>query len=93
LYDREEPRWRKEIQSAIERRDAARLRLAAHSLKGALLTFGATIAVAPARELEAMGTSGDFTRAAAAFAELKEELEQLKPELSALREQAPATGG
>jgi signal transduction histidine kinase/DNA-binding response OmpR family regulator len=93
LYDREEPRWRKEIQSAIERRDAARLRLAAHSLKGALLTFGATIAVAPARELEAMGTSGDFTRAAAAFAELKQKLEQLKPDLSALRDQAPATGG
>ncbi len=70
-----------EIRSAVSSADAARLRRAAHSLKGAVAIFGAPAATAAAQRLESLGESGSMTDAVAAFQTLETELERLRPRL------------
>ena len=72
------------VQAAVEQRDPAALRAAAHSLKGSAGNFGAELAVEAALRLELMGHSGDLTGVEPAFAELKKTMTQLTGELAAL---------
>ncbi len=78
------PRQLAELDGAIARRDARAVEHTAHSLKGAIGNFAVRGAYEAARQLEAMGLAGDLAGAEAALGELKDELEQLKPALSAL---------
>ncbi len=73
-----------DIREAIARGDAARLRHAAHTLKGAVGTFRAGGAFDEAQRLETMGRDGNLTSAAGACANLEKHLERLLPALTAL---------
>ncbi len=84
------PRQLAAVRSAVEAGDAARLRGAAHKLKGSLTMFGAPAAV-PAARLEALGQGGDLTGAAGLLAELEAEAGRLTGALAGLAE--PAGGG
>ena len=50
--------FRRDVRGAVERRDAAALRVAAHRVKGAALAVGARVLAARAHALEEMGGSG-----------------------------------
>jgi two-component system, sensor histidine kinase and response regulator len=63
---------------AADRRDASRLREAAHELRGLLSTFSA-MAAAEAVRLETMGTSGRLDDAASTLDGLTEMVERLGP--------------
>ncbi len=65
------------VSDAVAAGDAARLRRAAHTLKGASSTFGARAAWEAAHSLEKIGASGDLAEAAAAWDELRQALEAL----------------
>jgi two-component system sensor histidine kinase/response regulator len=69
------------IQRTIERGDAAGLRRAAHTLKGALHHLAAERAAAAAEVLEALGKSGRTADSEAAYQSLCLELDRLDPEL------------
>jgi two-component system, sensor histidine kinase and response regulator len=75
------PRLGKNIRDALAQGDAANLSRAAHTLKGAVSTFGAHPARTAAQQLELLGDKGDLTNAASLVAHLETELERLKPVL------------
>jgi PAS domain S-box-containing protein len=79
----ESPKVLKEVAEALAERDAAKLGRAAHTLKGAVATFGAEPARAAAQQLERLGNRGDLAAAAAAVPHLEAEMERLQ---AALRE-------
>jgi HPt (histidine-containing phosphotransfer) domain-containing protein len=60
------PRLAAAVRAAIDTRDAAQLRLAAHTLKGSLRYFGETPAFTEAEGLEKMGFAASFDDAPAA---------------------------
>jgi signal transduction histidine kinase/DNA-binding response OmpR family regulator/HPt (histidine-containing phosphotransfer) domain-containing protein len=70
------------LRTAVAAADPAGVRIAAHTLRGALLHFGATTAVEGAQRLETMGRSQTLSDAARAFAQLVDELEHVRMELS-----------
>jgi PAS domain S-box-containing protein len=84
LFNADCPRLRAEIRQAVANGDAPRLKLAAHTLKGAVGNFGARATAEAAQRLEALGKQGDLTGAGEAAAVLEEELERLLPALAAL---------
>jgi signal transduction histidine kinase/DNA-binding response OmpR family regulator len=77
------------IQRAIAKKHARKLAGFAHALKGSVAIFGAAKAVAIARNLEAMGRSGNLLGADSQFRALESEFARLKPELLAIHS-APA---
>ncbi len=68
------PRLIDEIGKAVSNRDAAALRLAAHTLKGSVRIFGAARAADCAELLETIGRDGDFQEANQTFAALENEI-------------------
>ena len=72
------------MEAAIGRDDAEGLRGAAHSLKGAVSTFGAEPARVAALALEELGKSGDLAGAAEVLVRLKTEIARLKAALGPL---------
>jgi HPt (histidine-containing phosphotransfer) domain-containing protein len=88
VFLEEEPKWRAEIRAAVAARDAASLKRAAHTLKGAVDSIGGARAYRAALELERMGREGNLDGAEAALAELERELDALVPALRAFS--APA---
>jgi PAS domain S-box-containing protein len=82
------PRLLADIDDALARGDAAKLRLTAHALKGAAGHFGAAATVDVAKRLETLGRNGNLAGAPETAAALKEELERLKPALAALAQEA-----
>lgn len=74
----------RDIAAAIAARDAATLRYAAHSLRGAAGVFNATRAVALAADLEKMGETNNFVRAKETGAALETEFQRLRPKLEAI---------
>ncbi len=78
------PRWLSEMREAVARGDGARLRLVAHTLKGAVGNFRAKGAFDEAQRLEEMGRDGDLASAAGACAALEQHLSRLMSDLSAL---------
>lgn len=75
------PQLLSNIRQAIDAKDAAQLKFAAHTLKSSLLFLGDTAAAAPVHRLEAMGRSGDLTEAEAVFTVLTKSLEEMLPTL------------
>lgn len=72
-----------QIAHALEHRDAAKLRRAAHTLKGASNMFCAKAAAAAARNLEILGRDGCFDETDAAWAILQAEVQRLIPTMKA----------
>ena len=66
-----------EIAAAVEEGEPARIRMAAHSLKGAAGVMAARPVAAAAHELERMGAAGEVGNAHAAFAALTAEVARL----------------
>jgi two-component system sensor histidine kinase/response regulator len=87
LDDRAEMMLR--IETAIELPDAEALRVAAHTLKGAVGNFGATVAAAAALRLEKIGQSGNLDEAGDAWAELKHEIAALEDVLRSVSRPEP----
>jgi HPt (histidine-containing phosphotransfer) domain-containing protein len=78
------------IRDALRRGDAPGLGRAVHTLKGSVGSLGATAAFLAAESLEALGRSGDLSRAAELLAALDEEVERFQAELVLLtREETP----
>jgi CheY-like chemotaxis protein/HPt (histidine-containing phosphotransfer) domain-containing protein len=92
LFLGECPKWLASIRTAVRERDLARLRLAAHSLKGGLVTMAAKAARDAALRLETMARQGDLAGAEEALAALSRELESLQPALAALAAEAADVG-
>ena len=82
VFREECPRLVSQARRAIAAGDAAELRLAAHTLKGALVFFAAADAVEAARRLEMIGKRGELAAAPQAFEELQCQLERLQPALA-----------
>jgi HPt (histidine-containing phosphotransfer) domain-containing protein len=84
VFREEAPKLLAQITEAVERDDAGALKLAAHTLKGALANFAATAAVEAARRLELMAKEGDLSLAGPALATLEREIALLTPALEAI---------
>jgi PAS domain S-box-containing protein len=70
------------IRTAVASRDAAQLRLAAHTLKGTVQYFGASGVVQLAGQLEAMGKEADLQQAPTCLAALEAEIPPVTNALS-----------
>jgi CheY-like chemotaxis protein len=75
-----------EIQAAIAAGQAARLRLAAHTLKGSADLFAATSVVEAARVLECMGRNGQLENAEAVWQDLDQQVQRMLPALRTILE-------
>ena len=64
------------LKDGIDRHDAQTVKEAAHSIKGAVSSFGSKVLTGTALELEEMGRNNDLTGAPAALRELEEEVKQ-----------------
>jgi signal transduction histidine kinase/DNA-binding response OmpR family regulator len=84
LFLAECPRWMTEMRAAVAGRDPPRLQLSAHALKGGVATFAARATYEAALRLEKMGRAGDLSAAPEALAALAQEVERLRPALTAL---------
>jgi PAS domain S-box-containing protein len=71
-----------EMEAAIASGEAARLKMAAHSLKGALGIFGLPAVVERAACLESSGQAGELTGAREAYTLLEDAIRDLKSELA-----------
>jgi CheY-like chemotaxis protein/HPt (histidine-containing phosphotransfer) domain-containing protein len=80
-----------ELQEAIASGDASRLKLAAHSLKGAVGLFGVSGVTEAALTLETMGKAGELAGASEAFNRLEEEMHRLRYALANLLSPSPET--
>jgi signal transduction histidine kinase/DNA-binding response OmpR family regulator len=78
------PRLLGEMHEAAAAGDAARLRRAAHTLKGSLSVFGSSAAWEQAAQVEALAGSGRTAEAAPMLAGLAAQLDRLRPALTAL---------
>jgi HPt (histidine-containing phosphotransfer) domain-containing protein len=88
LFLADSPRLIEDVRAAVAAGDAAALKRAAHTLKGAAANFGAAPVVAAALELEMMGRTGDLSGAAPARDRLEAALCALDAALAALAESA-----
>ena len=77
LFRSDYPSALRRIERAIGRRDGEALRLAAHRLKGAIATVGATAGRQAAADLEKTGKSQQLDEAARALAKLRGEIDRL----------------
>jgi PAS domain S-box-containing protein len=84
LFLADYPQRLAEIKEATRRRDAAALRIAAHTLKGSVGNFAARQAFAAAQLLEIMGRDGDLDKAGEACKALESELAHVTEELRSL---------
>jgi len=65
------------VRSAIDARDSAALRAAAHKLRGSIVSFGVPDTVDIARQLEAMGAAGDLDGADTLVPQLAADVQSL----------------
>ncbi len=84
LFADDAPRTITRIRSAVDARDSAALRRAAHALRGAAANFEAADVVQAARRLEEIGQSGLFEDEAAALRALTIAMDRLMARLTAL---------
>lgn len=85
IFLAEAPQLLANIRRAVEDKDAAGLRLAAHSLKSNSTNFGAMTLSGLCRELEGMGKAGTLEGAAELVVQVEAEYEQVKAALEAVR--------
>jgi CheY-like chemotaxis protein len=83
LFRSDYPSTLAQIDRAFKRRDSETLRMAAHRLKGAVATVGATAGRQAAAELEQRARAGDFTGAELARTKLRAEIEKLNEAFAA----------
>lgn len=83
VFLRESPQLLEELHTALEQRDAARVRRCAHSLKGSAAIFAAQPTAAAAAYLESLGKEGKLDLAATALEQLEHEYNRLAPALAA----------
>jgi CheY-like chemotaxis protein/HPt (histidine-containing phosphotransfer) domain-containing protein len=72
------------IREAVQGRNSAELRSAAHALKGSVANFAAATATSAAARLQEMGERGDLREAPLAYASLEQEVARLRERLAAL---------
>jgi CheY-like chemotaxis protein/HPt (histidine-containing phosphotransfer) domain-containing protein len=77
------PRLHGDLRAAVDRRDPAALRAAAHAIKGTVAVFAAAAAVEAAARLENVGTRADFAALEARARSLETEVARLRAELQA----------
>lgn len=77
LFAQEAPSTLDKLRAAIERKDAATIQLAAHTIKGSVGNFGADDAVGAALQLETMARQGELDNSAEAFRSLEREIKRL----------------
>src|SRR5262249_13832422 len=90
LFLDECPKLLGDVSDAVYRADAPKLKVAAHSLKGAVSNFSTWPAFEAALRLETMGHTGDLAHAAEGLAALEAALARLGP---ALAQFAASDGG
>jgi PAS domain S-box-containing protein len=78
------PAWLETLKQALAAGDRDRVQRVAHTVKGAVGTFGATRAATSAQRLEHLGRDGTLAQAPAAFAELRQALLKLERALHSL---------
>jgi CheY-like chemotaxis protein/HPt (histidine-containing phosphotransfer) domain-containing protein len=81
------PRLLRDIRTALDGKDVASLKLAAHTLKGAAANFGARSAVSAALRLEMLAADRNLTDAPAAFEVLEKTMTRVNPAIARLRVQ------
>jgi PAS domain S-box-containing protein len=91
IFVEEYPDLMRQIQSAVERRDADALAPLAHTLKGSIGNFCAPKAFDAALRLEKMGKSDDLTDIDKAWANLEMEVERVKDALEELSQSVAAS--
>jgi PAS domain S-box-containing protein len=77
------PGWMTALSDGLAAGDAEKVKRTAHTIKGAVGTFGATPAVEAAFRLESIGKQGDLAAAGEAWEEMKKAIERLKTALAA----------
>ena len=82
LFLDECPQRMAEIREALTRRDATKLRQAAHTLKGSVGNFAAREAFEAARRLETIAQEQDWEHAEEAWAALEAAIDRLKPAMA-----------
>jgi HPt (histidine-containing phosphotransfer) domain-containing protein len=95
LFLAESVQLRRDLAEALRAGDASKLGRTAHTLKGAVSTFGAHAAREAAERLERLGRAGELADAAGAVTHLESELERLGPALEKMKAegQRPASAG
>ena len=83
LFRSDYPRALRRIDRALERQDREALRLAAHGLKGAIATVGASAGRQAAAELERTAQSDSFEEAEHASVKLRHEIDRLEAAFAA----------
>ena len=91
LFMQEYPLYLSAMGSAIQKRDPAALRLAAHTFKGSLGNFGEPPPLATAQALETMGHENHLAGAEEAYQQLVRQMDCLQPALAALVNADPGT--
>jgi len=81
LFLQEYPKQLAAVREAIEQQDSRALKRAAHSLKGEASAFASQPVYEAATHIEASAEHKDFNAAKAAYVQLQEALDQLKPAL------------
>jgi two-component system, sensor histidine kinase and response regulator len=89
IFLEEYPKWLTDIRMAVAAGDAPGLRLAAHTVKGAVDHCGASAAFDAALRLERLGHSGTLSGAVEATSALEREIERLRPVLAAFARGEP----
>jgi two-component system sensor histidine kinase/response regulator len=84
LFIEDCPRLVRQMQDSLREKNAAGLRLAAHTLKGSLGYFGPSQASVLANELEVLGRDGKLDHAAPVYQALVAKLDELQPLLADL---------
>ena len=84
LFFEDYPRYLAVLEEALEQGDAEAVRRATHGFKGPVATLSLTRALDLVLHLENMGRSGDLESAEAVCQELREEIEQVRPQLLAM---------
>jgi two-component system, sensor histidine kinase and response regulator len=88
VFLNESPRLLESIRTAIAGQDAAKVRIFAHSLKGAIDNFAAQAAYKAALRLEMLGRDGNLAEAKQACAGLEKEMDRLLPAVAGLASQS-----
>jgi len=91
MFQQECPKYLAAIDDAIQKRDPAALRRAAHTFKGSLGNFGDSPPVNTAQILETMGHDNNLAGAEAAYQKLLQQMAELQPALAALINADPKT--
>lgn len=84
LFKNDYPRGIAAVDAAIHAQNPSELRLAGHSLKGALSNLSAINAAALAAELEMQGKSGDLSQSRTTLEQLEREIEKVASALESL---------